>query len=134
MEADGSDKRKVSTSALRRPDFSPDGGRLAFEVVEYGGHAAFEPGARYPATHVGTIDVDGRRLWRETWYDERIWHAEPIWAPDGRRLMTRFGRIGWDWTLAVMTPGDDAGADGATQVSPGSEPGGYGNADWAPGR
>jgi Tol biopolymer transport system component len=133
MRADGSGKRKLTAEPARRPDFSPDGRRIAFELVAYAGHALWEPTPQYRGFRIGTVGADGRGLWRESFEDPRVWHAQPVWAPDSRRLMIRSEWIAFNPTLVVFTPGGTTpyGIGDVAQVSPDELPV-YDDADWTP--
>jgi Tol biopolymer transport system component len=134
MAPDGRDKRKVSIQPARRADFSPDGRKIAFEAVDAFYQAGWSPTVWYPASHVGTVGVDGHDLWRETYRDGKTWHAEPIWAPDSTRLLVRYELAGYSQTLVLMTPGgtSEDGLGAFVQLSPDVVES-YGSADWAPG-
>lgn len=125
MDSDGTNKRKLSTANARRPDISPDGRRIAFEV----GYDGFLNSHSF---RIGTIDADGSDLWIERGEDERLYQSQPVWAPDSRRLLISYLRLGWDWALNVFTPPGLLGEE--TIVSnPGELPGSYYRPDWVPG-
>ena len=78
LDADGSDLRQITPIRLNAgsPDWSPDGGRIAFNS-SYEGQAAVE---------IYTVRPDGSRLRRVRKEPKDSFSFEPVWSPNGKRL------------------------------------------------
>ena len=91
VRADGSQDHAIATKlsgAVRHPDFSPDGSRLAFDQL-----APEEPAYIYLARGDGS---NPKRLSLESAVPGRGEYWQPAWSPDGSRLAvsTDAGPIG----------------------------------------
>jgi TolB protein len=86
MRADGSDKRRLTNAVSEwntEPDWSPDGGRIAYisDLQSYGA--------------VQTMNHDGSGVRKLT--NVTVPEGSPSWSPDGRKLV--FGRNGQIYTM-----------------------------------
>jgi Tol biopolymer transport system component/TolB-like protein/DNA-binding SARP family transcriptional activator len=100
MNADGSNRRRLTDGPDNYPSWSPDGTRIAFSR-----------GKRTADIHV--IHIDGSGLVNLT-RDDRAFNIEPAWSPDGSRIA--FERGG---DLYVMS---EDGSDARLLTSDGSAP------------
>ena len=70
MDADGKNQIRLTDGpdAKREPDWSPDGGKIAFTV-------------RHGINHFEVMDADGQNRVR---YEDRT--IQPSWSPDGQQI------------------------------------------------
>jgi dipeptidyl aminopeptidase/acylaminoacyl peptidase len=120
MNADGSGVTALtSKGGSCRPDWSPDGKRIAFVSSRADGKG-----------DVWTMDPDGGNMVRVTLGDDS-YDYNPAWSPDGRWIVyeTTKGSKRGPWSLAVIPAG--GGGIPALLTPPGADdrfP------DWAPGK
>ena len=119
MNPDGSGvKSLTSVGGNCRPDWSPDGKRIAFVSDAADGKG-----------DVWTMDADGKNKVRVTVGDDS-YDYNPAWSPDGRWIVyeTTKGSKSNPWSLAVIPAG---GGTPALLTPPGADDR---YPDWAPGK
>ena len=100
MEADGSDQTQLTFNALseRQPAWSPDGREIVFD-------RDLDPDRSdtVPDRHIFTMTADGRheRIIANTPGVEEI---EPVWSPDGRRIVFVGVPAGEDSEIYTINP------------------------------
>lgn len=114
VQADGSDRqtltRPTRTSADLDPAWSPDGRLIAYVHVE---GSRFD--SRSSTAEIWVMRADGSRKRRVT--RNAVYDGEPVWSPDGRRILFVRGRLGADlWTM-----GADGGAERRLTRTPEAE-------------
>jgi Tol biopolymer transport system component len=119
MDRDGSGVAALTAKGGNcRPDWSPDGKRIAFvsDVADGRGD-------------IWTMDTDGRNKVRVTVADDS-YDYNPAWSPDGRWIVyeTTKGSKRGPWSLAVIPAG---GGTPALLTPPGADDR---YPDWAPGK
>lgn len=110
----GGRQRRVLNREVYAPSWSPGGNRIAF-------HAFGRDGGE---THVFTASRAGRGLKRFT----QLGGEEPVWSPDGRRLLF----LRWETTLVSAPLGGGRTLPVAYGDYPERSGPSFGHADWQP--
>jgi serine/threonine-protein kinase len=102
----GADTLRLPPEAMRNPSFSPDGRTIAFEVTSDDGHDRY------------TYDVVTNSRTQVTFEED---NDDPVWSPDGKRILFNNEGEGSDAEDLWVKPADNSGPAELVLSRPGNQ-------------